>query len=114
MNKSFILLSLLCLLSSCATTFKGYLTDADTHFSVPVKSESHDYAVFTSLRANHPAGIVYQTDKFLYLDIEPSLLSKYATEELKIKGKKVTESIVFPDKIWLQEAGKWVLIYPNK
>lgn len=114
MYKLIILMLLAFSFQTCQYHVLGKLTSADVYFSVPIKSESHDYATFISLQSNLPAGLVTNDGNYIYLDIKSQLLAQYATEELKVKGEKTPNSnFIQPTKIWVKKGNKWLLVFSN-
>jgi hypothetical protein len=115
MKNLLLLLLIVFFINSCTNITLGKLTDADTYFSVPIESDSHQFASFISLQSNNPAGLLDQKGEFYYLNIEPNLLSKYIYDQFKIKGKKDTiTNIITPEKVWVKKEKSWILIYSNK
>lgn len=99
-------------LSACSPTYQGKLVDARNYLNLNATGESpaQQYSAFYAMRANLPAGIAMNKDKFVLLSNPSGQLAKYSSLEVKAKGKylpkqkllKATRLLVKTEKGWAQ------------
>lgn len=115
--KHFFLVTLIMLcLTGCSPKVVGTLTDARDYLNTGTVGDEHDeFSAYHAMQANLPVIVITQSQEVHYLIIESSKLSMYATDWVKVKGRKDKSSAtITPDRIWVKKNEKWVRVYNRK